>query len=162
MENEYLEIPVEETTEVIQENTENEDFNVENETTVDESVAIPSTEDTLEDSVVTGEENVTIGEDSTAPLVGSAEESLNDSEFSTNLEESSQTVSANDVIPEYNVNYTITYATTESEPVEPVLFSDVNLSELTITEGLLLLIFLLLLAQFIHNLCKGSHWFKDV
>lgn len=44
------------------------------------------------------------------------------------------------------------------EPSIPLWESDI--SELNTTDTLLLLIFLLLLVQFIHNIFKGSHWFK--
>lgn len=55
-----------------------------------------------------------------------------------------------------------TYVTNVYEIVEeeetPLWDSDI--SELGRTDTLLLLIFLLLLVQFIHNIFKGSHWFK--
>ena len=57
---------------------------------------------------------------------------------------------------------TYNYVTNVYEIVEeeemPLWDSDI--SELGRTDTLLLLIFLLLLVQFIHNIFKGSHWFK--
>lgn len=55
-------------------------------------------------------------------------------------------------------NYvTNVYEIVEEEEI-PLWESDI--SELGRTDTLLLLIFLLLLVQFIHNIFKGSHWFK--
>lgn len=55
-----------------------------------------------------------------------------------------------------------TYVTNVYEVVEDpaVPFWDSSLAELSTTDTLLFLIFILLLAQFIHNIFKGSHWFK--
>lgn len=57
---------------------------------------------------------------------------------------------------------TYNYVTNVYEIVEEeeIPLWDSDISELGRTDTLLFLIFLLLLVQFIHNIFKGSHWFK--
>lgn len=55
-------------------------------------------------------------------------------------------------------NYITNVYEVVEEPTIPLWDSDI--SELGTTDTLLFLIFLLLLVQFIHNIFKGSHWFK--
>lgn len=70
-------------------------------------------------------------------------------------------LSVNDVLGDASGSsgdtYYVTYEIVEEESS---LLWDSNISELSSTDMLLFMIFLLLLAQYIHNLFKGSHWFK--
>lgn len=70
--------------------------------------------------------------------------------------------SNNSVGNEFNSSTPNTYVTNVYEVVEEptIPFWENNIAELSVTDTLLFLIFILLLAQFIHNIFKGSHWFK--
>lgn len=99
--------------------------------------------------------------DKTVTIVGSGNETYVEM---NNGEEDFYSVSDNNLsyedIVDSSTNHT--YVTNVYEIVEepsiPLWESDI--SELNTTDTLLLLIFLLLLVQFIHNIFKGSHWFK--
>lgn len=70
-------------------------------------------------------------------------------------------LSGNDVMGDVSGSSGDTYYVTyEVVQEESPLFWDSNILELSSTDMLLFMIFLLLLVQFIHNLFKGSHWFK--
>ena len=70
--------------------------------------------------------------------------------------------SNNSVGNEFNSSTPNSYVTNVYEVVEEptIPFWENNIAELSVTDTLLFLIFILLLAQFIHNIFKGSHWFK--
>ena len=100
--------------------------------------------------------------DKTVTVVGSGNETY--VEMNNGAEEFYDSVSDNNFDYEeiYDTSTSHTYVTNVYEVVEessvPLWESDI--SELNTTDTLLLLIFLLLLVQFIHNIFNGSHWFK--
>ena len=71
------------------------------------------------------------------------------------------TLSGNDVMGDGSASsgdtYYVTYEVVQEE--SPLLW-DSNILELSSTDMLLFMIFLLLLVRFIHDFFKGSHWFK--
>lgn len=71
-------------------------------------------------------------------------------------------LSGNDVMGDSSGTSGTTYVTNYYEIVEEQTLPlwESNISDLTSTDMLLFMIFILLLVQFIHNLFKGSHWFK--
>ena len=94
---------------------------------------------------------------STTTIVGS------DGETFVEMNDGSEEFYDSDTEFDYDeITDTYNYVTNVYEIVEeeemPLWESDI--SELGRTDTLLLLIFLLLLVQFIHNIFKGSHWFK--
>lgn len=99
--------------------------------------------------------------DKTVTIVGSGNETYVEM---NNGEEDFYSVSDNNlsyediVDPSTNHTYVTNVYEIVDEPSIPLWESDI--SELNTTDTLLLLIFLLLLVQFIHNIFKGSHWFK--
>ena len=83
----------------------------------------------------------------------------NETNMETDILDGDSNNFVNDELNPYTPN---TYVTNVYEVVEEpaVPFWDSSLAELSTTDTLLFLIFILLLAQFIHNIFKGSHWFK--
>ena len=65
--------------------------------------------------------------------------------------------SGSDAPPDYNVT---NYYTMEVPAEEVIPLWENSISNFSTSEMLLFLIFLLLLAQFIHKIFKGSHWLK--
>ena len=95
---------------------------------------------------------------STTTIVGSDGETfveMNDG--SEEFYDSDTEFDYDEIMDTYNY-VTNVYEIVEEEEEAPLWDSDI--SELGRTDTLLLLIFLLLLVQFIHNIFKGSHWFK--
>lgn len=158
MENENIENNILENTESPMEDPTNSPVLPEdvlpNEETMEEIQA--PTQDVLENEA---------GNDSTGKtvtVVGSGNETY--VEMNNGAEEFYDSVSDNNFDYEeiYDTSTTHTYVTNVYEVVEepsvPLWESDI--SELNTTDTLLFLILLLLLVQFIHNIFKGSHWFK--
>ena len=153
MENEYIEEFVPEVQGDSLENTENMEIPTEN--------VLPSMENMEEIQETTDKlfENEIGG---TVTIVGSNNETYVD--MNDGSEDFYDSLSDNDISYEDIMDSSTehTYVTNVYEIVEeeeiPLWESDI--SELGRTDTLLLLIFLLLLVQFIHNIFKGSHWFK--
>ena len=83
----------------------------------------------------------------------------NETNMETDILDGDSNNFVNDELNPYTPN---TYVTNVYEVVEePVIpFWDSSFAEMSTTDTLLFLIFILLLVQFIHNFFKGSHWFK--
>lgn len=116
---------------------------------------VEETEETIED--VHEDETSNDISQSTTTIVGS------DGETFVEMNDGSEEFYDSDTEFDYDeIMDTYNYVTNVYEIVEeeeaPLWDSDI--SELGRTDTLLLLIFLLLLVQFIHNIFKGSHWFK--
>lgn len=158
MENENIENNLLENTEIPLEDSEN--------TPVLPEDVLPDEEivEEIEESVEDVLENETSNDttDKTVTVVGSGNETY--VEMNNGAEEFYDSVSDNNFDYEeiYDTSTTHTYVTNVYEVVEepsvPLWESDI--SELNTTDTLLFLILLLLLVQFIHNIFKGSHWFK--
>ena len=59
-----------------------------------------------------------------------------------------------------NIDSNITEFFNEIRFPETVNFWEMDISKLSTTDTLLFMIFLILLVQFVHNIFKGSHWFR--
>lgn len=142
----------------ILENTESPMENPTNSPVLPEDV-LPN-EETMEEIQETTE-NLSedeIGDDSTTvTTVGSNGETYVEmTDGSESFYDENMEFSYDEITDTYNY-ITNVYEVVE-EPSVPLWESDI--SELNTTDTLLFLIFLLLLVQFIHNIFKGSHWFK--
>lgn len=123
---------------------------------------VPEGED-IADSTVLGEtetETEVIGETKTIEENGeTADEEI--VHMQDGSEDFYTALSDNDIVGDSSGSsgdtYYVTYEIVQEE--SPLLW-DSNISDLSSTDMLLFMIFLLLLVQFIHNLFKGSHWFK--
>lgn len=117
-------------------------------------------EETLEEIQETTEnlsENETGDDSTTVTTVGSNGETYVEmTDGSESFYDENMEFSYDEITDTYNY-ITNVYEVVE-EPSVPLWESDI--SELNTTDTLLFLIFLLLLVQFIHNIFKGSHWFK--
>ena len=158
MENENIEELIPEVQDNPVENTENIEILQEN--VLSDSENLEEIEEPLTDVL----ENEIIGNipEPTLTIVGSNGEIY--VEMENGYDDAFESVSDNDISYDeiMDTSTVHNYVTNVYEIVEeeekPLWDSDI--SELGRTDTLLLLIFLLLLVQFIHNIFKGSHWFK--
>ena len=158
MENEEITTNVTETETVYEETpAENTDTSLSGEVSGDTNLgdvpSVPVTEQSEETgSDVMSDSNET-GTTSDAPATDEEEET----ERTFTEEEFEQIMTA--VLMSEEETVTEIEAQTEETTEIPRTLFNTHLDEYTVSEGLLVCIFLLMLANFIHSIFKGSHWF---